>query len=313
MGLTLFTDKTSWENARKDVRHTASTATASVAHVALAKPLKALLTRCNETDQERRDADDQLVDANALVAWIDVRRLDPLVTELASWLLHDAKQDRSDPKFKRYFAEPPNEIVRMGLESEIKRTKAFFHVAEEIPPSKETKAILAKIAAVHKQGEAALAAREEATLHVARLSLRIQTWKEDANGVRRSVENNLDAHANAHGLPRDYSDAFFPASRATKSPAAKTPATPAPPPSPPQSPSPELSIDQISSFPLNLWGSGASRANADRDPRGAHLGSRGVRTHRPGARKSDDAAGSDGDAGGGSARGQGFGGLHGGR
>ena len=228
MAMALFTDKTSWENVRKDVRHTASTLTASEVHLPVAKPLKALLTRWNETDQARRDADDQLVDANALVAWIDVRLLDPLVVELASLLLHEAKQDRSDPKFKRYFPEPPNEIVRMGLESEIKRTKAFFSVAEEVPPSKEGKAILAKIASAHKQGEAALAAREEATLHVARISLRIQTWKEDANGVRRSVENNLDAHANGNGLPRDYSDAFFPASRAAKSPAAKTPATPTP-------------------------------------------------------------------------------------
>jgi hypothetical protein len=228
MGLTLFTDKTSWENARKDVRHTSATLTASEVHLAVAKPLKALLTRWNETDQERRDADDKLVDANALVAWIDVRLLDPLVIELGSLLLHEARQDRSDPKFKRYFPEPPNEIVRMGLESEIKRTKAFFHVAEEAPPSKEGKAILAKIAAVHKQGEAALAAREEATLQVARISLRIQTWKEDANGVRRSVENNLDAHANGHGLPRDYSAAFFPASRAGKSSAGKAAGTPAP-------------------------------------------------------------------------------------
>ena len=228
MGMTLFTDKTSWENARKDVRHTASTLTASVVHVAVAKPLKALLARWNEIDQARRDADDQLVDANALVAWIDVRLLDPRVAELASLLLHEAKQDRSDPKFKRYFPEPPNEIVRMGLESEIKRTKGFFHVAEEVPPSKEVKAILAKIAAVHTKGEAALTTREEATLHVARISLRIQTWKEDANGVRRSVENNLDAHANGQGLPRDYSDAFFPAARAGKSSAAKASAPPSP-------------------------------------------------------------------------------------
>ena len=228
MAMALFTDKTSWENVRKDVRHTASTLTASEVHLPVAKPLKALLTRWNETDQARRDADDQLVDANALVAWIDVRLLDPLVVELASLLLHEAKQDRSDPKFKRYFPEPPNEIVRMGLESEIKRTKVFFKVAEEVPPSKEGKAILAKIAVVHKQGEAALTAREEATLHVARISLRIQTWKEDANGVRRSVENNLDAHANGNGLPRDYSDAFFPASRAGKSPAGKASGAPTP-------------------------------------------------------------------------------------
>jgi hypothetical protein len=228
MGLTLFTDKTPWENGRKDVRHTAATLIASEVHIALAKPVKHLLTRWNEIDQERRDADDKLVDANALVAWIDVRVLDPLVTELASLLLHEAKQDRSDPKFKRFFPEPPNEVVRLGLESEIQRTKAFFNVAEEVPTSPEAKAILAKIAAAHQQGDTALKTREEATLHVARISLRIQTWKEDANGVRRSVKTNLDAYANDNGLPRDHGDAFFPAARAAKNSAGKASGSPAP-------------------------------------------------------------------------------------
>jgi hypothetical protein len=190
--------------------------------------LKELLSRWNDTDQERRDADDKLVDANALVSWIDVQVLDPLVIELASLLLHEAKQDRAHPTFKRFFPEAPNEIVRMGLESEIKRTKAFFAVAEENPPSKEAKALLTKIAAAHKQGEAALKAREEATVQIARISLRVQTWKEDANGLRRGVENLLDSHATAHNLPRDYSSPFFPATRSAKKGGAAAP-TPAPP------------------------------------------------------------------------------------
>ena len=45
---------------------------------------------------------------------------------------------------------------------------------------------------------------------MARVALRIQPLKEDANGERRSVEAALDAHATEHRLPRDYSDAFFP-------------------------------------------------------------------------------------------------------
>jgi hypothetical protein len=59
MAMALFTDKTSWENVRKDVRHTASTLTASEVHLPVAKPLKALLARWNETNRERGDAGDQ--------------------------------------------------------------------------------------------------------------------------------------------------------------------------------------------------------------------------------------------------------------
>ena len=55
------------------------------------------------------------------------------------------------------------------------------------------------------------------------------TWKEDANGARRSIETMLDAHANENDLPRDYSSVFFPdalASSAPKKPAKAGPGAP---------------------------------------------------------------------------------------
>ena len=127
----LFNDTTGWEAARKSVRHTATTLTASAIHAAGAKAASQLLARWNALDQERRDADDALVDANALVARTDTQELDPLVEESAALLLHEAGQDRKHPAFSRYFSAPPNDIIRVGLESELARTQKFFHVAEE--------------------------------------------------------------------------------------------------------------------------------------------------------------------------------------
>lgn len=223
----LFNDNTGWEAARKSVRHTAAMLGASETHAGAAKALRQLLARWTTIDQERRDADDALVDANALVAWVDTQALDPLVKELGSLLLHEARQDRKHPAFKRYFPEPPNDVVRLGLESEIERTKAFFDVAEEAPPSKEAKALLAKMRAVHARGAEALTARAEAAANVARVALKMTTWKEDANGARRSIATMLDAHANERGMKRDYASAFFPDAPAAKAKKAAD-ATPAP-------------------------------------------------------------------------------------
>ena len=83
--------------------------------------------------------------------------------------------------------------------------------------------VLKNIAAIQTQGTQALANREEAMTKRTRVSLRMQTWKEDANAARRSVENMLDAYAIDNGLPRDYSDGFFPASARRGSKKAITP------------------------------------------------------------------------------------------
>jgi hypothetical protein len=224
----LFKDSTGWEAARRSVRHTATVLAASQVHAGAAKGVKALLERWAQIEAERREAEDGVVDANALVAWIDRQVLDPAVQELASLLLHEAKQNRKDATFKKYFAEAPGEVIRLGLESEIERTKKFFHVADEVTPSKAVKAVLAKLHAAHAKGSAALQARKDATDAVARVALKCQTWREDANAARRSVETELDAYANEHKLDRDYANTFFPDPPSSKKkPAAPAPATPA--------------------------------------------------------------------------------------
>jgi hypothetical protein len=215
----LFTTDTPWEAARRSVRFTASALGATTLHASMAKTPRALLKKWNEIDEARRDADDALVDANAKVAALD-GDLDDLVLDLANEILHEAKQDRSDAQYVAYFPDAPSEIARLGLESEIERTKKFFVVASEHKPSKAVAAVLAKIKDVQTRGSAALADRVEATAEVAKVSLRVQTWKEDANGARRSIDNALDEYANQNKVSRDYTDRYFPqvgrSSRRTK-------------------------------------------------------------------------------------------------
>ena len=217
----LFDEGTSWEQARKDTRYPAARLDAKKRHAPLSKSLRALLAQWNTTDQERRDADDAVVDANALVSAID-EELDDTIGLLVARLLYEAGNDPANATFKTYFPEPPNEVIRLGLESEIARTKELVHVAEEKKASKEVWAILKAVAEIEKRGTEALAARVEAYTGVSRGALRIQTWKENANAARRGVEAALETWAVANGKPRGYADAFFPAA-----PRAKKKATPA--------------------------------------------------------------------------------------
>lgn len=205
----LFTEETPWEKARKDVRFTASALDAHGGHDRLAKPVRAILVEWNAIDQLRRDADDGLVDGHAVVKAVDAL-LDRLVIRLAARLRLD--ENEGGNTFGKFFPEPPSDVVRLGLESEIARTQKFHVVAGEVGASPEVRAILQQIVETEVRGTAVLSAREKAVAEVARVSLRIQTWKEKANAARQSVENQLDAHAIKQGLGRDYADEFFPTS-----------------------------------------------------------------------------------------------------
>jgi hypothetical protein len=211
----LFTHETPWEQARKDVRFTAAALSAIEEHAKLAKPMRDLLAQWNAIDQERRDAEDAVVDANAVVQVQD-SRLDGSVADLIARLRFEFRSD-DHPTVRKFFPERPSEVLRMGLESEIDRTRKFHAVGEEVGASKEVMGLLKGIAGLETAGLAALAQRVKAVESIARVSLRIQTWKENANNIRRSLETVLDGYANQHRLPRGYADDFFsPAQRVGK-------------------------------------------------------------------------------------------------
>jgi hypothetical protein len=220
MGLRLFTEDTSWEQVRKDVRYTVKSLSCRHKHDQLVKPLATLLARWAAIEDERRTAEDALVDANAVVAALD-EELDEAIFRLVSRLLFEVDHNAAHPTFQAYFPEPPSEIIRLGLESEIVRTKDLFVVAEEKRASPEVHAILAGIAEMHRRGEEALRERELAFVALSRADLHVQDWKESANAARRSVVNVLEAYALKNHLPRGYGEGFFPVSSRIPKKAAK--------------------------------------------------------------------------------------------
>lgn len=214
MGLRLFTEDTSWEQTRKDVRYTIKNLDTRHRHQQLVKPLETLLGRWRAVDEERRAAEDELVDANAMVNALD-HELDEAIYCLVSRLLKEADGDAQSPSFQAYFPEPPTEVIRLGLESEIVRTKQLFEVADERGASPEVRVILKLVGELHRRGEHALRARVDAFVAVSRAELKVQDWKESANAGRKSVANVLEAYALKNHLPRGYSESFFPPSART--------------------------------------------------------------------------------------------------
>lgn len=201
---------TPWENAREAVRFTFTALTVSEEHAKLAVPLARLLGEWDEIEAKRREVEDAVVDANATVSALD-GRLDLSVEKLVLRVLLESGNRRDQELFRSFFPENPDQIIRMGLASEIERTESFHEVAWRNGASPEIQEILAVIRQIQNKGVKALKDRQTAVADRAHVGLRMQIWKEGANASRKCVEKFLDRYADQHNYPQDYSDDFFPA------------------------------------------------------------------------------------------------------
>lgn len=234
MGFRQFTERTGWEQARREARYTASSLAAHLIHSGMAVPLRSVLADWNTIDQARRDAEDGVVDTNAAVRMANLR-LNEQILLLAGRLRYELKSD-DHPMFRKFFPKAPNTLTRQSLEAKLERVREFHTVvATEVSVSEEVQAILNDLAAAETAGQQALSARTAANDEVAKVSLRISAWKDRANTLRRGVENTLDQYANDQKMSRDYVEQFFlPSTRPASERAEQKPDTPPKPPAPQQ-------------------------------------------------------------------------------
>lgn len=217
-----FDDKTSWEGARSDVLFTLAALEASERHEKQLKAAQQQLTRWMPIEVARREAEDGITRANAKVSWCDYR-LDRAVKRFANELLRDTEGERGDATFRRVFPEAPNEIIRLGLESEIERCETMFTVVAKLKLSKAATARFADVEAAMETGRGALTARRAAYTTQATVSIDIASWKQSTDAVRASIHVQLTAWALENNEDRDYADRFFPTSTAKRTKAKKPP------------------------------------------------------------------------------------------
>jgi hypothetical protein len=218
----LYKDGDGFDAMRKDFKFTPSMLKASKVHVELAKPLDEHLARWKALDNEREAVDDGEVEANAAIAWVDLK-LDAATERFSAQLLGDCGGKRDHATFKTFFTKTATELKRLGLKSQVEAMRRFSRDAEDVKLSKASATILKELEALFNESELPLKQREGNDNDRARLARRQAQWRDEANKLRRSVKAALDDYAATNDLPADYADAFFPAAPAKK-PATKKPA-----------------------------------------------------------------------------------------
>ena len=135
--------------------------------------------------------------------------LDDCVHDLDVALMHIVSGDTTAPRYRRYFPVAPSSIIRMGLESELGRVRAW--VDSLMSESEEAlKALGARLHTVVALGGAALESRRKAGAQRSDHRVRsIAVLIDDINNARLSLYGTLARKAAELRLPRNWPDRFF--------------------------------------------------------------------------------------------------------
>jgi hypothetical protein len=146
--------------------------------------------------------------AEAAVAEAD-DLLDDWVHALDVALLGILEQDTLSPRYRRYFSEAPSAIMRLRLESQIARVRAWADsLASE--PERSLQELGTRLRALMVKGNAALERRRRAA--AVRQDHRVRTIKpmiSDINDTRHALFGTLTKKAVDLHLPRPWPNRFF--------------------------------------------------------------------------------------------------------
>lgn len=178
--------------------------------VKLSTRVGALLADWDAIDAEGRRLERAVVRASAHVKVADAT-LDAALTSFAADLVATVGGDHDSELYKRFFPEPHDDVIAMGLDSEVPEVTLIVHNldrAGEDAPGK-LRSHLEPLRAGLKLGNGALAARSDALADLGRHMARVEAWHETAAASLRSVHGALGRVAQKRGLPASWADAFF--------------------------------------------------------------------------------------------------------
>ncbi len=174
----------------------------------LADRVSGLLGDWEAIDADRRRLRRQVLTATAHARVADAT-LDAAIHRFAHDLLAAVGDDTASPMYTRFFPEPHEDIIEMGLDSEVPVVTlllATLDGTEDVPEA--LKAHTEVLRTGLKLGNGALADRSDALADLGRHSAREQAWTETAVSTLRSVHRNLVRFATARSLPAAWADAF---------------------------------------------------------------------------------------------------------
>jgi hypothetical protein len=169
-----------------------------------------LLTDWEGIETEGRRLERAVIRSSAQVKVADAT-LDAALAAFASDLLTHVNHDTSHATYTTYFTEPHEDVIAMGLDTEVPEVTLIVHTldqqGEAAPPV--LRAHLEPLRAGLKLGNGALAARSDALADLGRHMARVEAWHESAAATLRSVHGALTRLAQKRGLPASWPDAFF--------------------------------------------------------------------------------------------------------
>lgn len=193
----------------------------------LAAAISELIARLDQVRGGQLGVWRQEVAAQAAVAAVD-DQLDDWVRALDTALLAVVAQDTQSPRYRRYFSISPSAIIRLRLERELTRVRAWAD-SLSTEPEPALQQLGAQLRTLVVLGDQALEQRRKATTSRADHRVRtITSLISDMNGVRMSIYSALTKKAADLRLPQDWANRFF--RRSTKATKVQPvqPAQPAP-------------------------------------------------------------------------------------
>jgi hypothetical protein len=176
----------------------------------LSARVNGLLTDWEGIDAEGRRLERAVIRASAHVKVADAT-LDAAIAAFATDLVAHVGGDLSHATYTGFFTEPHDEVIAMGLDSEVPEVTLIVHALDqqgEAAPAK-LRAHLEPLRAGLKLGNGALASRSDALADLGRHMARVEAWHETAAASLRSTHAALARTALKRALPASWADAFF--------------------------------------------------------------------------------------------------------
>ncbi len=230
-GIRELTVDTSMATLWEELVYTWSRLHARSATRELAGVFEELIARAEKTELAQRGHWRSEALADAAVDLAD-EELDDVTDDVVAEVRHADRKvegDEGDAREERYLGSlTPGALIRLGLESQLKRVRAWVSSLES-EPEEGLRKLGKRLAKVIASGDDAIQQRVDAAASRATHRAReITSLVADINAVRRDTYGALVRLANKTKRPKDWPERFF-----RRGAAPKTGAPKAPPPAPP--------------------------------------------------------------------------------
>ena len=206
-----------WEDAYEELAYTAfalGTQAGDAAIAPLFTEVRGVLADWERIELDRRSLRGVAIASRAHVRVADAA-LDVMLGKIAEAVLEETGGDRSDALYTRFFPQPHEQVIALGLDGELPVAgvcMAQLDAAKEEGGEAVSDAIAAhaeQLRACLTVGNQALSARADAYADLGRLEARVEAWLEGASAVARHVHHTLSELGEARGLGYRWTATFF--------------------------------------------------------------------------------------------------------